>query len=253
LSLGAGSSAWRRELRVSLEGSTSGDPAGGVAWEVRVVDPVPRSEECLVRLVVPPSMVGDVAAAAAESGLLHDEEQVGVALSERPPWVPETPGLEVTPPFRLVVAPLTLAGLELRSTPATRLGAGGTGVRVDAGGVWRLRVYGAVEGSELLLARGRFTGTVRVELAAIDGQLTVVAAAGEGTWTDRVTLVAPLDDGWADAVLSAWARDVVQIELGALLAMIPPAPGPAGAPRLTHISATDAGLEACFDVSEERP
>jgi len=242
MSVTPGSSAWRREVRVAVEGGAMTRATPDDAPTLRVSAPLPRDEGCLVRLTAPVPLVGGLLQTAAERGLLFDEPLVETGDTERPAWLPPSPGLAVTAPFRVAAAPLAFGGLEVASSPA--------GVLATASGTWRLRVYGTVEGSELLLGRGLLTGAVRAELAAVDGTLHVAAAASEGAWSELDTPVVPLAEGWADAALSAWARDLLQVELGALLAMVPPAPGPLGTPRLARLTLTDSGLEACYQLAE---
>lgn len=244
MSVAPGSSAWRREVRVAVEGGTPAKAAPGVApeLELRITAPLARDEGCLVRLSTPVALAGALLLAAAERGLLFDEPLVETGLSERPSWLPPTPGLAVSAPFRVVAAPLAVVGLEVASSAA--------GVLATASGTWRLRAYGIVEGTELLLGRGLLTGAVRAELAAVDGELRVVTAVVEGSWSDRAAPVVPLAEGWADAALAGWARALLQVELGALFAMVPPAPGPLGAPQLARLTLTDAGLEACYQLAE---
>ena len=243
ISLAPASSAWLREVRVTLDGGAS-EPRAAAALPTSVSATAPARADCLVRLQVPVALAADLGALALSRGVLSDEALLDVPLEGLPAWLPAAPGLRVGPPLRLVAAPLALEALDV--------GAADGGVRLDLPGTWRVRAYGTVEGSELLLGRARLTGALRVELSVADGRPVVVAAA-QGAFDDVVAPVVPLAEGWAAAALAQWARDLGTAELGFLLAAVPPTPAFMGTPRLVGLSVTDAGLEACFAPIEESP
>ena len=248
LQLGPGSSAWRREVRLSVLG---GDGAAA-ALTVTTGEPAPRPTDCLVRLTLPVDLLGQVLGELAGRGALADEALLDVTLSERPAWLPATPGLRVTPPFRVVAAPLALTALDVAAVPAASDGTASAGVRLDAAGTWRLRVYAAVEGSELLLGRARLTGSVRVRVSAADGLLRAKASP-QGAFDDVAAPVVPLADGWTEAALAAWGGAIVSDQLGAFVTLVPPAPAVLATPRLSALTLTEAGVEACFAPFEETP
>ena len=241
MSLGPASSAWRRDVRVAVEGGVP-TPVEAPVPTTRTSGTAPRGQGCLVRLVAPAALVGELAGQALARGLLSDKALLETTSTERPGWLPDARGLRIEAPFRVVAAPLSLDDLDVAAADG--------GVRLDASGTWRLRVYGRVEGSEQLLGRALLVGAVRVALSAAHGRLVVVGAS-QGAFSDVAAPVVPLAERWPEDALSAWAGDVFGAELGALLAQVPPAATALGAPRLASLSVTDAGLEACFAVPEE--